>query len=837
MNEILENLNPVQREAVMNYQGPSLIVAGAGSGKTRVLTARIAYMIASQVEPWSILALTFTNKAAAEMRERIETMVGGRSRYINMGTFHSVFMRILRNEAELIGYPQTFTIYDTTDSVSLVRTICKELSLGDNDKYKPKNIFGKISRLKNDQVMPEAYAGDSSYMLADQRSGQTQFLEIYRRYVSRCRANGAMDFDDLLLNMVVLFERHPEVLEKYRQKFRYILVDEYQDTNRVQYLIVKALAQGHGNISVVGDDSQSIYSFRGARIENILGFKRDFPGTQVYKLEQNYRSTQVIVGAANGVIARNESSNELKKECFSDGAKGEKIKLLKAYTDREEGEMVANEIRRLSREGVAWEDIAVLYRVNALSRVIEESLRRRDIPYKIYRGHSFFDRKEIKDLLGYLRLIVNPHDDEAFKRIVNYPARGIGDVTVGRIAAAALEKGVSMWEAVTEGGVDKGVIGAAGVTKLARFVELITSLSLSRAAMPLYDFGREVATRTGILAGYKSDGSAEAISALENIEELLNSMAGQGDIVDTTPPSPEDEEGETAAPTALTLEEWLGNIALMTDMDNEGEENRNTVTLMTVHSAKGLEFRHVFIVGLEEELFPSVRDGDSSEIEEERRLFYVALTRAKEQAFLSLAETRFIHGNMDFRRPSRFVREIKPEFLDGSLNAATSIGGSALAAGDTGRFPSRGGDWPARKASAGSHTSGWGESGRPVWGSSRAGNPAPQKSPAERVAPVAPDARFRKIGLQSNPQAAPRGGAGGSLNENSNVETSISGTNKTIAPGARVMHAKFGRGTVNEVEAAVGGGGPGDLKITVTFDNSAHGRKTLLSKFAKLEVI
>ncbi len=447
MDNILEQLNPAQREAVVNFEGPSLIVAGAGSGKTRVLTSRIAYMMASGVEPWRILALTFTNKAAAEMRQRIEELAGSGSRYIQMGTFHSIFLRILRAEAQRIGYPAAFTIYDTVDSVNLVKSICRDMGLGDNDKYKPRTVFAKISRLKNDLITPAVYEEDPAFMADDRKRGQTRFLEIYRRYAAQCKASGAMDFDDLLLNMVVLLKNNPDVLAKYRERFRYILVDEYQDTNHVQYLIVKALAMEHGNICVVGDDSQSIYSFRGARIENILGFKRDFSSARIYKLEQNYRSTQVIVDAANGVISRNDSSHDLKKECFSTGERGENIKLLRAYTDREEAEMVASEIRALGRSGVPWDEIAVLYRVNALSRGIEEALRRRDIPYKIYRGHSFFDRKEIKDLLAYFRLIVNPLDDEAFKRIVNYPARGIGEVTLGKISAAAREEAISLWEA------------------------------------------------------------------------------------------------------------------------------------------------------------------------------------------------------------------------------------------------------------------------------------------------------------------------------------------------------------------------------------------------------
>ncbi|MDR2891228.1 MAG: UvrD-helicase domain-containing protein [Alistipes sp.] len=845
MKDIIAQLNPAQREAVINYDGPSQIVAGAGSGKTRVLTSRIAYMIAQEVKPWNILALTFTNKAAAEMRERIGTIIGDRSRYIQMGTFHSIFLRILRAEADRIGYPAAFTIYDTTDSQSLVKSICRDMLLADNEKYKPRAVFSKISRLKNDLITPAVYEQDPAFVTDDRKRGQEKFLEIYKRYTAQCKANGAMDFDDLLLNMVVLLKNNPDVLAKYREKFRYVLVDEYQDTNHVQYLIVKALAMTHGNVCVVGDDSQSIYSFRGARIENILNFKRDFPSAQVYKLEQNYRSTQVIVNAANGVIARNESSRELKKECFSAGERGENIKLIKAYTDREEAEKVATEIRDLGRGGIGrdkvrWSDVAVLYRVNALSRNIEESLRRREIPYKIYRGHSFFDRKEIKDMIAYFRLIVNPRDDEAFKRVINYPARGIGDVTVAKIAAAARDKETSMWETVE-------AMGAAAVTaeektlakKTAAFAELIRSLSLSMLEKPLYEFGMEVATRTGIVGGYKAERTPEATSALENIDELLNSM-----VASNSPAPLSQEDEEPSEPGPLSLDEWLQTVALMTDMDEGEAEDRNKVTLMTVHSAKGLEFRHVFIIGLEEELFPSVRDGDASEMEEERRLFYVALTRAKERSYLSLAETRFIHGSMAFRRPSRFVREIDAKYIDGSAaDEGRESGPPQRPAWDSGRsaWEANKPSWQARK-----------EGDKPAWGArkpetqqyggqqqygqrsgypARTAAPGREPEPPQRVAPVTPDARFRK--MAATPDTRVEHAKSSPPQDASTGTPAISGN---FAPGARVAHAKFGRGTVEAVEA-MSGGSASDLKITVAFDDGVHGRKTLLSKFAKLEIV
>jgi DNA helicase-2/ATP-dependent DNA helicase PcrA len=803
MKDILDGLNPAQRAAVENFDGPSLIIAGAGSGKTRVLTSRIAYMITKNIKPYNILAMTFTNKAANEMRERIAKMVPkplsketSQSLLRNMGTFHSIFMRILRAEAEKIGYPPAFTIYDTTDSVSLIKSICREMLLPD-DIYKPKGLAAKISRLKNDLITPAVYEEDPAFITDDRKRQQPQFIEVYKRYVAQCRANGAMDFDDLLVNMVVLFKQNRDVLAAYQARFKYILVDEYQDTNRVQYLIVKALSQAHGNVCVVGDDSQSIYSFRGARIENILNFTRDFPSAQIYKLEQNYRSTQTIVNAANSVIARNRASRDLKKECFSDGEVGERIRLIGAYTDREEAELVATEIRDLGRKSAEWDEIAVLYRVNARSRVIEEALRRRDIPYKIYRGHSFFDRKEIKDLLGYFRLIVNPRDDEAFRRIINYPARGIGDVTVAKIAALAAETGVSMWEAVEAMNAEattKEEISLA--KKTASFMELVHALALERTQLGLYQFGREVATRTGIIGGFKAENTTEAISALENIEELLNSM----EIFREQKTAEAMEEGLDPQ-QVVSLEEWLQSVALMTDMDNEDEpENRNKVTLMTVHSAKGLEFRYVFIVGMEEEQFPALRDGGQTELEEERRLFYVALTRAKEAAWLSYSESRFQHGNMIFCRPSRFLGEIDAKYIDGALPVPR---GESAQSGWDGRNTkdSPFGKWQSRK---------------PVW-------EARKPAPPQKVAPVVPDGRFKKVA------SAPVSSAENVLRpapEGSPFEA-----------GMRVCHAKFGRGTVEDVEIMAGAQSSADLKIVVVFDDPIAGRKTLLSKFAKLEIL
>ena len=674
---ILQGLNPAQRAAVEAYDSASLIIAGAGSGKTRVLTSRIAYMIEQKVDPKNILALTFTNKAAEQMRERIRQMVPGRkSRELFMGTFHSIFARILRTDAERIGFPANFTIYDASDARNLIKTIVKELNLAD-DKYKPNTIASRISQAKNALVTPGAYLANSAHATEDRRAQIPEFGNIYNLYCQRCKHNGAMDFDDLLLQTNILLRDCPDVLERYQEQFKYILVDEYQDTNYAQYIIVRRLSQHHGKVCVVGDDAQSIYSFRGAKIENILSFQRDYPEAKVFKLEQNYRSTRTIVEAANSVIVHN--SRRMEKRCFSEGDEGEKIRVLKAYTDREEAELVVQDLRdKVRATGDAWNEAAILYRTNNQSQALEESLRRRGIPYRIYKGASFYDRKEIKDMLAYIRLVVNPRDDEAFRRIVNYPARGIGDTTVLRIAQLAAERGVSMWEAV-DALVAEPVsdpVQRTIVRKVAEFVALIRSLSLERAQKGLYDFGMEVASRSGILALFRRENSPEATSALDNIEELLNSMQLFKEQRDAEIRGGE-ELGEA------TVEEWLQSVTLTTDMDKkEDAGDDDKVTLMTVHSAKGLEFKYVYIVGMEENLFPSQRAAESPEgFEEERRLFYVALTRAKCSAVLSYAEMRFKWGNMEFSRPSCFLREIDPRYLDGAVGAGQTLVREEAAAG------------------------------------------------------------------------------------------------------------------------------------------------------------
>ena len=823
---ILQGLNPAQRAAVEAYDSASLIIAGAGSGKTRVLTSRIAYMIQKGIKPKNILATTFTNKAAQEMRERIVKMIPehlteGQARHIWMGTFHSIFARILRTDAERIGFPTNFTIYDASDARNLIKTIVKELNLAD-DKYKPNTIASRISQAKNALVTPGAYLANSAHATEDRRAQIPEFGNIYNLYCQRCKHNGAMDFDDLLLQTNILLRDCPDVLERYQEQFKYILVDEYQDTNYAQYIIVRRLSQHHGKVCVVGDDAQSIYSFRGAKIENILSFQRDYPEAKVFKLEQNYRSTRTIVEAANSVIVHN--SRRMEKRCFSEGDEGEKIRVLKAYTDREEAELVVQDLRdKVRATGDAWNEAAILYRTNNQSQALEESLRRRGIPYRIYKGASFYDRKEIKDMLAYIRLVVNPRDDEAFRRIVNYPVRGIGDTTVLRIAQLAAERGVSMWEAV-DALVAEPVsdpVQRTIVRKVAEFVALIRSLSLERAQKGLYDFGMEVASRSGILALFRRENSPEATSALDNIEELLNSMQLFKEQRDAEIRAGE-ELGEA------TVEEWLQSVTLTTDMDKkEDAGDDDKVTLMTVHSAKGLEFKYVYIVGMEENLFPSQRAAESPEgFEEERRLFYVALTRAKCSAVLSYAEMRFKWGNMEFSRPSCFLREIDPRYLDGAVGAGqTPVREEAAAGGRTAleelrrRFdvryqqraggscnPSFGGAKSSFGGRGGAYSGGSRpESGAPSFGG-RGGTDSAFRRPALQR-PVVPE-NLRRLGGGAAPAAGNAAASG-------------------YAVGERVEHPKFGCGEIVRIETLAA-----DHKLVVVFEE--YGEKTLLAKFAKL---
>ena len=841
---ILQGLNPAQRAAVEAYDSASLIIAGAGSGKTRVLTSRIAYMIQKGIKPKNILATTFTNKAAQEMRERIVKMIPehlteGQARHIWMGTFHSIFARILRTDAERIGFPTNFTIYDASDARNLIKTIVKELNLAD-DKYKPNTIASRISQAKNALVTPGAYLANSAHATEDRRAQIPEFGNIYNLYCQRCKHNGAMDFDDLLLQTNILLRDCPDVLERYQEQFKYILVDEYQDTNYAQYIIVRRLSQHHGKVCVVGDDAQSIYSFRGAKIENILSFQRDYPEAKVFKLEQNYRSTRTIVEAANSVIVHN--SRRMEKRCFSEGDEGEKIRVLKAYTDREEAELVVQDLRdKVRATGDAWNEAAILYRTNNQSQALEESLRRRGIPYRIYKGASFYDRKEIKDMLAYIRLVVNPRDDEAFRRIVNYPVRGIGDTTVLRIAQLAAERGVSMWEAV-DALVAEPVsdpVQRTIVRKVAEFVALIRSLSLERAQKGLYDFGMEVASRSGILALFRRENSPEATSALDNIEELLNSMQLFKEQRDAEIRSGERQEDEEA-----TIDEWLQNVMLMTDMDKDDPEDRNKVTLMTVHSAKGLEYKYVYIVGLEENLFPSQRAAESPDgIEEERRLFYVALTRAKVEATISYAEMRFKWGNMEFSRPSCFLREIDPRYVRADFDAGEERprrpqDGEGPSAIDElrRRFDYRfqqkrqadraGGNNGGQQGGFGGRGSGGSFGGRSADG---------QSGPARRFARAAAPQGARPAGrpdpaLVQTPRPSTDGmrrvGVRQAVDGGVPVGTSMP-VSGDYTVGQRVEHPKFGVGIVQRIETLAT-----DHKLVVAFDSV--GEKTLLAKFAKL---
>ncbi|MDR2358596.1 MAG: UvrD-helicase domain-containing protein [Prevotellaceae bacterium] len=662
----LDELSDVQREAVINYQQPSLIIAGAGSGKTRVLTYRIAYLLQQDVRPQHVLALTFTNKAAREMKERIGALVGADvARRLWMGTFHAVFARILRSEAERLGYPQSFTIYDAGDSRSLVKACIKEMGL-DEKIYKPGNVSGRISVAKNNLIRAGEYVGNAQIIAADAASRMPLTGDIYTLYERKCRLAGAMDFDDLLLNANVLFRDFPEALAHYSSLFRYILVDEYQDTNYAQYLIVKKLAQPHHNICVVGDDAQSIYAFRGARIENILNFRNDYPGYREYRLEENYRSTQTIVNAANSLIEKN--SRQLRKKCFSRAEAGEPINVLSAFTEQEESFMVASSIFDTAyNKQTPYNEIAILYRTNAQSRLFEEAMRKKNLPYKIYGGMSFYQRAEVRDLLAYLRLIVNPNDDEAFRRAVQTPSRGIGITSLERLQAAAGAEGKSMYETFLA--LPPAAIGLRPQIsqKLQAFCDLIAELSSLQFAIDAHELATEAAKRSGYIAELKETNSMENITRLEYVEELLNSIKGFCDNPDNANP---DEENRL-----VTVRQYLENVSLLTDMDNEKEEDRNKVTLMTVHSAKGLEFSYVYITGMEETLFPSGLSVDSLEaLEEERRLFYVAITRAKRRVTVSFSKTRYRWGETVSNRPSRFLHEIDESYFNKPVFGETAKG-------------------------------------------------------------------------------------------------------------------------------------------------------------------
>jgi len=655
----LDELNDVQREAVEATKGAVMVIAGAGSGKTRVLTYRIAHLINKGIDPFNILALTFTNKAAREMKTRIANIVGGsESRNIWMGTFHSVFARILRFESNYIGYPSNFTIYDTQDSRNAIKAIIKEFKL-DDKVYRASAVHARISGAKNNLISADDYLQNPELMGSDEASGRKELGRIYKFYSQRCKRSGAMDFDDLLFNTNVLFRNHPEVLLKYQHKFHYLLVDEYQDTNYAQYLIINKLAAMRENICVVGDDAQSIYGFRGANIGNILNFKNDYPDYKLYKLEQNYRSTKNIVNAANSIIKNNKK--QIQKNVWTNNQTGELIKLVRNYTDNEEGLFVAQTVFEIQNNNQTYfSEFAVLYRTNAQSRSLEESMRKLNIPYKIYGGLSFYQRKEIKDLLAYFRLTVNHNDEESLMRVINYPARGIGKTSIEKLQVAASENQSSIWEIISNLNGYSVNINAGTRSRIADFVTMVKSFRVMHDAKSAFDLGEHIATSTGILKALYSDKSPEGVSRYDNIQEVLNGLK-------------EYTENSDGADEPKTLSDFLIDVALLTDADQDTEEDREKVTLMTVHAAKGLEFSYVFIVGMEENLFPSqMALGSRSDLEEERRLFYVAITRAKKQAFLSYALTRYKWGSLNNCEPSRFIDEIDAKYLDYPVQAKRS---------------------------------------------------------------------------------------------------------------------------------------------------------------------
>lgn len=779
MTDYLNELNESQREAVLYNEGPSLVIAGAGSGKTRVLTYKIAYLLDNGYEPWSILALTFTNKAAREMKERIARRVGQeRARYLWMGTFHSIFSRILRAEAEALGFTPNFTIYDAADSKSLVKTIVKEMNL-DDKVYKPGMVQGRISNAKNHLVLPEAYAANAELIEADRAAKVPLLHEIYLRYWNRCRQSDAMDFDDLLLYTYLLFRTRPDICDKYAARFRYILVDEYQDTNFAQHSIVLQLTQKHQFVCVVGDDAQSIYSFRGANIDNILNFTRTYKDARLFKLEQNYRSTQTIVNAANSLIAKNR--DQIQKEVFSEKDKGEPIGVFAAYSDVEEGEIVTNKIAQLhAKSGYAYHDFAILYRTNAQSRIFEEALRKRSIPYRIYGGLSFYQRKEVKDVVAYFRLAVNPHDEEAFKRVINYPARGIGNTTLGKLTEAAGRCEVSLWKVLCEP-LSYGVeLNKGTYTKLQGFRDLISEFVTLAREQDAYTLGMELVKRSGIMAEIYQDRSPENMIRQENIEELVNGMR---DFCDGR-----QEEG---SPHVL-LSDYLSEIALLTDQDEEQGEAQPKVTLMTIHSAKGLEFPNVFVVGLEENLFPSPLSSASYRaLEEERRLFYVAVTRAEDHCYLSYAKSRFKYGKMEFCNPSRFLKDIDVRYLQVPQEELMGTRIEEKAS----RF--------RKEASRASYEREPRETGPSMFD----GGPMPEE-PHRFV----PPRTLRRI-PDASPSAAPAGPSTGGL-----------------SAGMWIEHERFGKGEVTRVE------GNGDnCKATVQFQHA--GVKQLLLKFARFKII
>jgi DNA helicase II / ATP-dependent DNA helicase PcrA len=755
----LNELNDSQRAATENINGPTMVIAGAGSGKTRVLTYRIAHMIHLNIDPFNILALTFTNKAAREMVERINALVGnGEAKNITMGTFHSVFSRILRFNADKLGYPSNFTIYDTQDSKSLIKEIVKELNL-DDKIYKPAMVLGRISTAKNNLISPEDYKENIEILDEDRLSRRPELYRIYEGYANRCFKSGAMDFDDLLYKTNVLFRNFPDVLQYYQHKFKYILVDEYQDTNYAQYLIVKKLASVFENICVVGDDAQSIYSFRGANIQNILNFKIDYPDFKVFKLEQNYRSTKTIVDAANSVIANNK--DQIEKIVWTENEIGSPILVAKTYTENEEGKYVSSRIdEKIKHENANYKDFAILYRTNRQSRAFEEALRKHNIPYKIYGGLSFYQRKEVKDLLAYFRLTSNPRDEEALKRVINYPKRAIGKTTIENVIVAANQYGVSMWDVISNFENYQVSIAPSTKTKISEFVSMIKSFNAQTESMKAYDLAFEIAKSSGVLKELydEKQKGIEEIERYQNIEELL---AGIKSFSESTT----DER-------ANTLPEFMMDVALLTDVDLDNED-KNTVTLMTIHSSKGLEFPHVFLVGLEENLFPSqMALTNRADLEEERRLFYVALTRAERTCTISYTKSRFIFGDLINTEPSRFIDEIDSKYISFVAENRSVVGKSL----NQNRFSQE------TKFSGGLN---------------KLMNPHKNLKSLSDVTSQSSDKDSNQIDLKV---------------------------------GYNVKHERFGKGKIIKIE-----GSGNEKKVIIFFPE--QGTKTLLMKYAKLEVL
>lgn len=848
--DLLKDLNEAQRAAVEYIDGPSLVIAGAGSGKTRVLTYKIAYLLSQGMKPWSIMALTFTNKAAREMKERIGKLVGNDlAQHLYMGTFHSIFSRILRAEAEHIGFNNNFTIYDESDSRSLIKAIVKEMGL-DDKKYKPAAVHAKISMAKNNLMSAAAYESDAAIFEQNKRAQMPEVGKIFVAYVQRCKQANAMDFDDLLTLTYQLFREHEDIRHKYAARFDYVLVDEYQDTNHVQMSIVMQLCQEKQRVCAVGDDSQSIYSFRGANIDNILNYQRQFQGTRLFKLEQNYRSTQTIVEAANSLIKHNR--NQIPKDVFSENAKGEKIQYKPAYSDKEEAAIVAKDVKRIRREdGCQYSDFAILYRTNAQSRSFEEEFRKQGIPYRIYGGLSFYQRKEIKDIIAYFRLVANPDDEEAIKRIINYPARGIGATTVLKIADCAHQNQVSFWEVIGAPEQYGLAVNKGTMNKLETFRLLISSFIERAQTTDVYELGDAIIKESGISQDIMSGKDADDLARQENLEEFLSGMSA---FVE--------ERREEGRFDELFLQDYLQDVALLTDADSDGDKDEPRVSLMTVHAAKGLEFPTVFVVGLEENIFPSPLSAASlRELEEERRLLYVAITRAEKHCILTNAKNRWRYGKMEFDNPSRFIDEIDGKLID----CQDEAGGSLFGSMSESRLGSRSGSMFGSRADSMSDQPEWARAQRPrrPWEdaeqprySSRYQNSKPVAS--QFVADPKPslfddepetsrtsgrsslsEGNFKSVRALNaakrymethSSHPASRGTGSSAVSVSSSAASSAGSSSCGLQEGMKIEHQRFGRGTVLKIE------GTGEnTKATVEFVHS--GTKQLLLKYAKFTVV